>query len=56
MTVLIDGQKVGKKLTASPLGDVSEMIDPQKLKLAPGQHTVTLESLLIDDTAQFTSQ
>jgi hypothetical protein len=47
---------VGKKLTASPLGDVTDLIDPDKLKLAAGQHTVTLESLLIDETAQFTSQ
>jgi subtilase family serine protease len=56
VTVLIDGQKAGKKLTASALGDVAEQIDPHKLKLAAGQHTVTLESLLIDETAQFTSQ
>ncbi|HEY3772142.1 MAG TPA: S8 family serine peptidase [Solirubrobacteraceae bacterium] len=56
VTVMIDGQKAGPKLTASPLGDVTEMIDPQKLALAPGQHTVTLQSLLIDETGEFTSQ
>jgi subtilase family serine protease len=56
VTVLIDGQKAGARLTASTLGDVTEVIDPQKLKLAPGPHTVTLQSLLIDETVQFTSQ
>jgi subtilase family serine protease len=56
VTVMIDGQKAGPKLTASPLGDVTEMVDPQRLALAPGQHTVTLQSLLIDETGQFTSQ
>jgi subtilase family serine protease len=53
--LLIDGQHVAKLIT-SPLGDVTETLDPHKLGLATGQHTVTLESLLIDETGQFTSQ
>ena len=53
--VLIDGQHVAKLIT-DPLGDVTETIKPHKLGLAAGQHTVTLESLLIDETGQFTSQ
>ena len=41
---------------ASTLGDVTYMIDPQKLDLAPGKHTVTLQSLLVDETAHFTTE
>lgn len=55
VTLSVDGQKVAT-LTADTSGDVTYMIDPQTLDLAPGTHTVTLQSLLIDETAQFTSQ
>jgi hypothetical protein len=53
--LLIDGQHVAK-LIASPLGDVTETLDPHKLGVTAGQHTVTLDSLLIDETGRFTSQ
>jgi subtilase family serine protease len=55
ITLSIDGSEVAT-LTASALGDVTYMIDPQKLDLAPGRHTVNLQSLLVDETAHFVSQ
>jgi subtilase family serine protease len=55
VTLSVDGTQVAT-ITASTLGDVAYMIDPQTLGLAPGRHTVTLQSLLIDETAHFTSQ
>ncbi len=50
----IDGSTVAT-LTANTLGDVTYMIDPSLLKLSPGQHTVTLSSMLLTETASFTS-
>jgi subtilase family serine protease len=55
VTLSVDGAEVAS-LTASTLGDVTYMIDPKTLHLAPGSHTVTLHSLLIDETAHFISQ
>jgi subtilase family serine protease len=55
VTLSVDDSKVAR-LTASTLGDVTYMIDPQALHLAPGAHTVTLHSLLITETGHFTSQ
>jgi subtilase family serine protease len=54
VTFAIDGHTVAT-LTANALGDVTYMIDPALLKLAPGNHTVTLTSMLLTETASFTS-
>ncbi len=54
VTLSIDGTQVAT-LTASPLGDVTDIIDPQTLGLTPGKHTVTLQSLLINETARLTT-
>jgi hypothetical protein len=50
----IDGHTVAT-LTANALGDVTYMIDPSLLKLAPGRHTITLSGMLLTETARFTS-
>ena len=50
----VDGHTVAT-LTANSLGDVTYMIDPALLKLSPGQHSVTLSSMLLTETAAFTS-
>jgi subtilase family serine protease len=50
----IDGHPVAT-LTANALGDVTYMIDPSLLKLSPGKHTVSLTSMLLTETATFTS-
>jgi subtilase family serine protease len=55
ITLSIDGRNVAT-LTASTVGDVAYVIDPRKLGLRPGGHTVTLHSLLIDETARFSSR
>ena len=55
VTLSIDGTEVAT-LTTSTLGDVTYIIDPQTLGLAAGRHTVTLQSLLINETAHFTSR
>ncbi len=55
VTLSIDDRDVAT-LTASTLGGVTYMIDPQLLDLPPGKHTVALQSLLIEETARFTSQ
>jgi hypothetical protein len=55
VTLSVDGAQIAT-LTANTLGDVADTIDPDALGLAPGTHTITLHSLLIDETAQFTSQ
>ncbi len=47
----IDGKAVAK-LRAGDLGTVTYMIAPSLLKLAPGQHTVTLGSLLLNMTGR----
>jgi hypothetical protein len=48
----IDGKAVAK-LRAGDLGTVTYMIAPSLLKLAPGEHTVTLGSLLLNMTGTF---
>jgi subtilase family serine protease len=50
----IDGQTVAT-LTANTLGDVTYMIDPSLLGLAPGHHTVTLKGMLLTETATLTT-
>ena len=50
----IDGQQVAT-LTASTSGYVTYMIDPARLKLAPGSHTVQLRSMLVTATATFST-
>jgi len=52
--MFIDGKKVAT-LVAGDLGTVTYMIDPTLLKLAPGRHTITLDSMLLTMTASFTS-
>jgi subtilase family serine protease len=49
-----DGHTVAT-LTANALGDVTYMIDPALLKLAPGRHTITLTGMLLTEAATFTS-
>lgn len=49
------GTRVVAKLTASVLGTLTYMIDPATLKLAAGNHTVKLESMLITVTGTFRS-
>jgi subtilase family serine protease len=51
----IDGNPV-TTLTASELGTVSYTLDPAALGLAPGHHTLTLQSMLITTTATFESR
>jgi subtilase family serine protease len=48
----IDGKLIAT-LTVGDLGTVTSMIDPSLLKLAPGEHTVQLSSLLLSKTAKF---
>ena len=50
----IDGQFV-VTLRASARGSVTYMIDPSLLKLAAGQHLITLTSMLLTETASFRS-
>jgi subtilase family serine protease len=50
----VDGHKVAK-LIASPLGYVTYMIDPVKLKLPAGHHVATLTSMLITTTGTFST-
>ena len=50
----IDGHTVAT-LTANALGDVTYMIDPSLLNLAPGKHTITLTGMLLTETTTFTS-
>jgi len=50
----IDGRTIAT-LTANALGDVTYMIDPSLLNLAPGPHAVTLNGMLLTETATFTS-
>ena len=50
----IDGHTIAT-LTANTLGDVTYMIDPSLLKLSPGQHTISLSSMLLTETASFSS-
>jgi subtilase family serine protease len=55
VTLSIDGSQVAT-LTADSQGDVTDTIDPQSLGLARGRHDVTLHSLVIDETAHFTTR
>lgn len=48
----IDGTQVAT-LTANDLGDVTFRIDPAALSLPAGAHTITLDSMLLDQTASF---
>ncbi|HEX3647162.1 MAG TPA: S53 family peptidase [Pseudonocardiaceae bacterium] len=48
----IDGKQIAT-LTANNLGAVTSQIDPAALSLAPGTHTVTLSSMLLDESAGF---
>jgi subtilase family serine protease len=50
----VDGKLVAT-LTAGDLGTVTYMIDPALLKLAPGVHKVTLQSMLLTTTTTFRS-
>lgn len=52
--MLIDGRPAAT-LVASDLGYVTDTIEPALLKLAPGRHTLVLQSMLITETASFTS-
>jgi hypothetical protein len=48
----IDGKAVAT-LTVGDLGTVTCMIDPSLLKLRPGEHTIQLNSLLLNKTGRF---
>jgi len=50
----IDGKLVAT-LRADTLGSVAYLIDPQLLKLAAGSHVITLTSMLLTETARFSS-
>jgi subtilase family serine protease len=52
--MLIDGRLVAT-LTAGLPGYVTHTIEPALLKLAPGRHVVTLQSMLITESRSFTS-
>jgi subtilase family serine protease len=48
----VDGKQIAT-LTANNLGDVTFLIDPAAMALAAGQHTVTLHSMLLDESVAF---
>jgi hypothetical protein len=50
----LDGREVAV-LPADASGQVSYLIDPSALKLRPGRHTLTLESMLLTATRTFTT-
>jgi subtilase family serine protease len=52
VTMDIDGTTIAT-ITANTLGSVTYNIDPTLLALSPGQHTLTLRSLLLTQTANF---
>ena len=52
VSLAIDGTAI-TTLTASDTGTVSYVLDPAALGLKPGQHTLTLQSMLITPTATF---
>ena len=54
VTLAIDGTTI-TTLTASDRGTVSYLLNPAALGLAPGQHVLTLHSMLIITTASFRS-
>jgi subtilase family serine protease len=54
VTLSVDGTTVAT-LTANNLGEVTSQLDPAAMTLAAGRHTVTLHSLLIDETTSFRS-
>jgi hypothetical protein len=51
----IDGKFIAT-LTANPLGDVTYMISPALLLLAAGRQLVSLVSMLITETARFSTR
>ncbi|SEP37651.1 hypothetical protein [Amycolatopsis saalfeldensis] len=51
----IDGRAVAT-LTANTLGSVTYLIDPARLTLPAGRHTLTLGSMLLTETAGFRSR
>jgi hypothetical protein len=54
VSLSIDGRAI-TTLHASPLGDATYMISPSLLGLSRGPHSVSLGSLLITETASFSS-
>ncbi len=54
VTLSVDGTAVAT-VTANNLGEVTSQLDPATLKLPAGKHTVTLHSLLLDETTSFRS-
>jgi subtilase family serine protease len=54
VTLTIDGKAI-TTLDASTLGDVTYMISPSLLHLPGGSHALSLDSLLITETASFSS-
>jgi len=54
VTLVIDGKAI-TTLTASDQGTVSYVLNPAALSLAPGHHVLTLRSMLITTTADFSS-
>jgi hypothetical protein len=54
VTLTIDGKAI-TTLHASTLGDVTYMISPSLLHLPGGSHALSLDSLLITETASFSS-
>jgi subtilase family serine protease len=54
VTLTIDGKAI-TTLHANTLGDVTYMISPSLLSLSGGSHSVSLDSLLITETANFSS-
>jgi subtilase family serine protease len=54
VTLTIDGKAI-TTLHASTLGDVTYMVSPSLLSLPGGSHSVSLDSLLITETASFSS-
>ena len=53
-TLAIDGKAI-TTLHSSPLGNVTYMISPSPLHLPGGSHALSLDSLLITETASFSS-
>jgi subtilase family serine protease len=52
VALAIDGKSVAT-LTANTLGTVTYLADPALLALSPGQHSLTLTSLLLTETTSF---
>jgi len=52
--IAIDGNVI-TTLTASTLGTIGYILDPDVLGVAPGNHVLTMQSMLITTTAGFRS-